>query len=252
MRIDEATVVIVAGGRGTRLAPLTNKIPKPMVMVAGKPVLHHIVNHFAFFGFRKFILCLCYLPHVIENYFQDGSRFGVEISYVYEKEDRPLGSAGAVNLAKEKLTGTFIVAYADILRCLDLPDLWRYHSQKSGLGTVVLFKSSSPLPRSLVKFDIENNLIDTVIEHPTVQQVGEGNIWSNASIYVFEKEILRYLPDNKVCDFPADIFPKLIAKEKKLFAYPNMDYLIDIGTIEKLRLSESDIKSGKLKLYDYH
>lgn len=252
MRIDEATVVIVAGGRGTRLAPLTNKIPKPMVKVAGKPVLHHIINHFAFFGFRKFILCLCYLPHVIENYFQDGSSFGVEISYVYENEDHPLGSAGAVSLAKEKLTGTFVVAYADILRCLNLSDLWRYHIQKSGLGTIVLHKSSSLLPRSLVKFNIEDNLIGAFIEHPTTQQVGGGNVWSNASIYIFEEEFLTYLPDNEASDFSTDIFPKLIANENKLFAYPNMDYLIDIGTVEKLRLSESDIKSGKLKLYDYH
>src|SRR3989344_2634844 len=125
MRIDETVVVIVAGGKGTRLAPITDKLPKPMVEVAGKPVLHHIINHFVFFGFRKFILCLCYLPHIIEDYFQDGSKFGLEISYVHEREDAPMGSAGAVGLAKNKLSGTFIVAYADILRRLDLAKLCR-------------------------------------------------------------------------------------------------------------------------------
>lgn len=252
MKIDETVVVIVAGGRGTRLAPLTDRIPKPMIEVVGKPVLHHIINHFAFFGFRKFVLCLCYLPHIIEDYFQDGSMFGLEISYVYEKEDAPLGSAGAVGLAKSKLTGTFIVAYADILRHLDLAELWRYHNQKAGLGTIVLHKSSSPLPRSMVKFDIKSNLINEFIEHPTHEQVNKLSVWSNASLYIFEDKVLRYLPSDKVIDFSTDIFPKLINENERLYSYPTTDYLIDIGTIEKLRLAESDIKSGKLKLYDYH
>lgn len=252
MKIDETVVVIVAGGRGTRLAPLTNRIPKPMIEVAGKPVLHHIINHFAFFGFRKFVLCLCYLPHIIEDYFQDGSKFGLEISYVYEREDAPLGSAGAVSLAKKKLTRTFIVAYADILRHLDLCELWRYHNQKAGLGTIVLHKSSSHLPRSLVKFDVKNGLINEFIEHPTLEQVNKLPVWSNASLYIFEDKILDYLPGKEAKDFSSDVFPKLIKENKRLYSYPINDYLIDIGTIEKLRLAESDIKSGKLKLYDYH
>lgn len=252
MRIDETVVVIVAGGRGTRLAPLTDRIPKPMIEVAGKPVLHHIVNHFAYFGFRKFVMCLCYLPHIIEDYFQDGSKFGLEISYVHEKEDIPLGSAGAVGLAKGKLTSTFIVAYADILRNLDLIKLWEYHNQMSGLGTIALHKSSSPLPRSLVKFDIKNNLINEFIEHPTPEQINNSTVWSNASLYIFEDKILKYLPKDKVSDFSSDIFPNLIKENKRLYSYPIKDYLIDIGTIDKLRLAESDIKSGKLKLYDYH
>jgi len=252
MRIDETVVVIVAGGRGTRLAPLTDKIPKPMVNVAGKPVLLHIINHFAFFGFRKFVLCLCYLPEFIENYFRDGSQFGVEVSYVYEKEGHPLGSAGAVGLAKGKLTSTFVVAYADILRNLDLLSLWEYHNQTCGLGTIVLHKSLSIPPRSMVKFDHRNSLINQFVEHPTLEQVNKLAVWSNASLYIFNDRVLKYLPSDEFIDFSTDIFPKLIAKNEKIYAYPNIDYLIDIGTVEKLRLSESDIKSGKLRLYDYH
>lgn len=248
---QEAQVIVVAGGRGTRLAPLTDTIPKPMVEVAGKSILEHTLNHFAAFGFRKFILCLCYLPEKIENYFGDGSKFGLQIEYAYEDPVEPLGSAGAVSLARERINGTFFVTYADIMRHLDLGDVWLFHKHKGGLATIALHTSQSPLPRSKVLFDRDTKMIEGFIEHPTEDQVREKPVWANGSLYVFEKDIFDYLPPGEKSDFGLNVFPKLVQeKTAKLYAYPKEDYFIDVGTIEKLRLAEDHIKSGKLRPYD--
>ncbi len=247
----DTQVIVVAGGRGTRLAPLTDTVPKPMVEVAGKPILEHTLNHFASFGFRKFILCLCYLPEKIEDYFGDGSKFGLQIEYGYEDPNEPLGSAGAVSLVEKHICGSFFVTYADILRHLDLIDLWSFHKGNGGLATLALHSSQSILPRSKILFDKKSKKIEGFIEHPTPDQVTERPVWANGSLYLFEREIFDHLPYGKKFDFGSDIFPLLLKEGKSIYGYPNDDYLIDIGTLEKLHLAEDDIKSGKLKTYDY-
>src|SRR3990172_2732098 len=119
----ETKVLIVAGGKGERLRPITNTIAKPMVKVGNKPVLEHNLDLFKKYGFKNFIFALCYLPETISDYFGDGKKFGVEIEYTYENPETPLGTAGAITLAKEKIDSTFIVTYGDILRVVDVAEM---------------------------------------------------------------------------------------------------------------------------------
>src|SRR5437868_7160562 len=115
--------IIVAGGRGKRLRPLTDNIPKPMIQIAGKPIIEHTINLFKKNGITDFIISLCYLPHKITEYFGDGKNFGVHIDYMYEKENFPLGTAGNIAAAKNVISGTFIVTYSDIIRDLNITDM---------------------------------------------------------------------------------------------------------------------------------
>lgn len=245
----DITVVIVAGGFGTRLRPLTETIPKPMVKVGDLPILHHILNWFKFYGFEKYVFCLCYLPDKIQSYFQDGSKFGVGIEYVYEDVSVPLGSAGAVGLARSLVKGPFIVTYADILRNLDLTDFVTKHFENGGDVTINLHKSSSNPPRSTVIYDPNTYQIKQFIEKPTAQQIPTQN-WSNGSLYMFNPDIFFQIVPGKSLDFGHDIFPQLINQNKKIFCLPTEGYFIDIGDLDKLQQAEYDIKSGKFKTYD--
>lgn len=242
-------VVIAAGGFGTRLRPITDKIPKPMVNVGGLPILHHTLNWFKFYGFKNFTLCLCYLPEIIQNYFNDGSDFGVKIDYVFEDQENPLGSAGAVSLALDKINSPFIVTYADILRKLDLNEFVSNHFLYKSDATISLHRSNSLLPKSKVDFNPKTYRIKKFIERPTQDQVDQTN-WSNGSLYMFNPSIKAKLEYGIRQDFGHDIFPKLLADKARVFSYPVDDYFIDIGDIDKLQQAEYDIKSGKFKTYD--
>jgi NDP-sugar pyrophosphorylase family protein len=159
--------VIVAGGKGERLTPLTNTIPKPMIEVDGKPILEHIVRQMKQSGIKDFIFCLCYLPEVITSYFGDGLSMGINIQYVYEEQIRPLGTAGAVKLAEQYIDDTFLVTYADILRIIDIKDFISVHKKRKGTATLAVYKNSNSNPKSLIRFDNKNR-IQTFIERPDI------------------------------------------------------------------------------------
>lgn len=224
--------IIVAGGRGDRLKPITDSIPKPMVTVNNKPILLHTINLLKKHGINEFIIALCYLPNVITDYFGDGSRFDVKIEYTYEDPLTPLGTAGAINLSKNKIYGDFIVTYADILRKLDVSTLIKKHQSQKSFATINVYERLLKNAGSIVQIDELNNVIE-FIEHPTNNK-NQKIIWSNGSFYVFSPKIFRYIPSDQSTDFAKDIFPKLIENKEKFLAYPTSDYFIDIGNIEKL------------------
>jgi mannose-1-phosphate guanylyltransferase/phosphomannomutase len=134
--MKKITAIIVAGGQGTRLRPLTDTKPKPMVEVAGKPILEHTLNLFKKHGVTDFIFALCYLPQVIIDYFGDGSRFGVSIKYTFEDPNQPLGTAGAILASQGEISSTFIVTYADVLRDLDVKGMINQHLQSGSVATL--------------------------------------------------------------------------------------------------------------------
>lgn len=224
-------VVILAGGRGERLQPLTNKLPKPMIEVAGKPILEHIINLFKKNNIREFIITLCYLPDKINSYFKDGSSFGVKINYVIEDKNKPLGTAGGVGLAKKFIKDTFVVTSGDILRELDIKTMINYHKKKKTFATLNVYKRFGPNPKSMVIFD-KNRKIIRFIERPKLHD--KNFVWANGSFYIFEPEIFNFIPENKPSDFGKDIFPKLLASNKSIFAFPTNDYFTDLGNLEKL------------------
>lgn len=227
--------VIVAGGVGERLKPITNNIPKPMVLVKDRPILLHAVNLFKKYGIDDFIIALCYLPNVITKFFGDGSKFGVKITYTYENPKKPLGTAGAIALAKKLIKDTFIVTYADILRELDIKKMIAFHKKSKAFATINVYKRKSEGAKSMVIMD-KNKKIVKFIERPKADDLRQNYIWVNGSFYIFEPEIFNWIPRDEKSDFGTDIFPKLILAKKALYAYPTTGYFVDIGDIKKLNL----------------
>ena len=233
--------IIMAGGRGERLKPITDTVPKPMIEIRGKPILEHTINHFKKFGIKDFIFSLCYLSHVIFSYFGDGSKFGVNINYIYEEAEKPLGTAGGIAKAKKYINGPFIVASGDILREINIDEIIKFHKRKDSFITLNTYKRFGPDPKSMIIFD-KHGLIKKFIERPNPGDVKEDYVWSNGSFYVFEPEIFDYIPKNQHSDFGKDIFPKLLVDNKKIYAFPTEDYFVDIGNLAKLEIARTTFK----------
>jgi mannose-1-phosphate guanylyltransferase/phosphomannomutase len=225
--------IIVSGGKGERLRPLTYTLPKPMIEVAGKPVLEHIINLFKKNGIIDFIISVYYLPEKITKYFGDGKKFGVNIEYIYEKENFPLGTAGNIRAAKELIDSTFIVTYADILRDLSIINMVKFHKNKKSFATLNIYKRFGPNPKSMVLFN-KNKKIASFVERPKPEELHDNFVWSNGSFYIFEPSIFDFIPQNTFSDFGKDVFPKLLKERKDLFAFPSTGFFIDIGNYEKL------------------
>jgi NDP-sugar pyrophosphorylase family protein len=225
-------VVIVAGGKGERLQPITNTIPKPMVKVKGLSLLEHIIYDFKSQGVKEFIISVCYLSEKIISYFGTGGKFGVKIQYLIEDQKNPLGTAGSIFNAKEIIKDTFIVTYADVLRDINIVDMRKFHKKNKGLGTIAVYKRQGTNPKSKIEFDRKKQ-IKYFIERPK-EKLDENGNWSNAAIYIFEPEIFSFITPNTSQDFGKDIFPRLLEHKKRLFAYPIENFFIDIGDSNKL------------------
>jgi len=246
-------VIIIAGGKGERLRPLTNKIAKPMVKVGGKSVLEHNLDLFKKYGFTEFIFALCYLPETITSYFGDGKKFGVSIDYTFEKPEVPLGTAGAVTLAKDKISDTFIVTYGDSIRVLDVKAMLDYHKKKGAFATIGVYKRLGPDPKSTILFSDEGR-IKEFKERPSPDDIKGDFVWSNAAFYIFEPVIFDYIkesetvdPDLIGVDFGKDVFPAVLADKKEIYAFPMEGYFVDIGNIEKLEKANRDFAKGLIK-----
>jgi NDP-sugar pyrophosphorylase family protein len=223
--------VIVAGGKGERLRPFTNNLPKPMLAVGGKPIIEHTLNLFKKNGITDFIISLCYLPDKITDYFGNGQKFGVSINYIFEDENQPLGTAGNIAEAKKYIKSTFIVTYADILRDLSISDMVKFHYQKKAFATLNAYKRFGENPKSSITFNNQNK-ITSFTERP--QKITSDYVWSNGAFYVFEPGIFDFIPQGTFTDFGKNIFPKLLQDKKNLFAYQSSGLFLDIGSEEKL------------------
>ncbi len=239
--------IIVAGGRGERLRPITNNMPKPMVDVAGKSILEHTIDLLKANGIKEFIIALCYLPEVVTNYFGDGKKFGVQIAYTYEDPANPLGTAGAIALAKDQIAGTFIVTYADILRALDIKSMIKTHKSKDAFATINIYKRYGADPKSLVLFD-KDGRIKQFVERPDKSLLTEDFVWANGSFYILEPEIFGYIPKNKLVDFGKDIFPALVNDGRKVYSFQSDGYFVDIGNLEKLEKARKTFPSVKKQI----
>lgn len=225
--------VIVAGGRGERLRPLTENIPKPMVEVKGKPILEHTIDLLRSNGVIDLILALGYLPKVIVDYFGNGEKFGVKIRYTFEDPLKPLGTAGAIRESQKFINNDFVVTYADILRKLDIVDMVKQHKKMGALATINVYKRYGDNPKSMVVFNLDNE-ITAFKERPVPEEIKENFVWSNGSFYIFTKNVFRYIKNSGSTDFGKDVFPSILMSKEKIYAYKTNDYFIDIGTLEKL------------------
>jgi NDP-sugar pyrophosphorylase family protein len=236
-------VIVLVGGEGTRLRPLTLRTPKPMVPIMNVPFLARTMERLYEAGIRDVILAAGYMPQAIIDYFGDGSRLGMKVTYVIE--ETPLGTAGAIKNVEEHITGAFFVLNGDVLTSLDLRAMLRYHEQKRGVGTLHLVRVDDPSAFGCVVHD-ESGRVSAFVEKPAKGQEPTNEI--NAGTYLLEPEILSLIPAGRNVSIERETFPQLIACGKRLYAYTTADYWIDLGRPEQYLAAHRDVLSGAMPL----
>lgn len=234
--------VVMAGGEGSRLRPLTCNLPKPLVSIANKPVMSYIIELLKSHGIEEIIVTLQYLADEIVSYFGDGSDFGVKI--IYSFEDEPLGTAGSIKKVEKYLDGSFLIISGDALTDIDLTKAIKFHKTKASRATIVLTRVENPLEYGVVIVE-DNGRIRRFLEKPSWGEVFSDNI--NTGIYVLEPEILSCMEEGKAYDFSKDIFPSLLEKEIPLYGFVTSGYWTDIGNFQQYRQAQYDVFSGKVK-----
>ena len=233
----------MAGGEGTRLRPLTSNQPKPMVPIAGKPCMQHIIELLRRHEIVDIIITVAYLPQVIRGYFGDGDELGVNLHY--SVEETPLGTAGSVKNAETLLTEPFIVISGDALCDFDLHELIKVHQEQGAAATLALKSVENPLEFGVVITD-EEGRIERFLEKPSWGQVFSDTI--NTGVYVLEPEVLRAIPPAEPYDFSKQLFPDLLARGKPLFGYAMEGYWQDIGNLDQYRQANEDALDGRVAL----
>lgn len=206
--------LLLAAGEGRRLRPLTEKLPKPMIPVAGKPILEHNINFLSGWGIREIAINLHHCPEVVMSHFGDGSEFGVSITYSYEPE--LLGTAGAVKKLEHFFEDTFLVFYGDNLINCDLAHLLIFHRAHQGIGTIVLHHRDDVSQSGVAILD-QFDRVTQFIEKPREDQVRSH--WVNAGIFVLETEVFKYIPSVIPSDFGNEILAELLQQGKRLYGY---------------------------------
>lgn len=239
----EVQAIILVGGEGTRLRPLTYGTPKPMVPIVGVPFLARTMEKLSNAGITDVILAAGYMPEAIRQYFGDGSALGMRISYAIESQ--PLGTAGALKNCQDHVTGSFFVFNGDILTSLDLRAMMRYHRDKEATGTLHLIAVPDPSAFGVVVHDA-NGRISEFIEKPPAGTAPTKEI--NAGTYLLEREVLDAIPDGRAVSVERETFPQLIASGKPLYAYVTDDYWIDVGRPDQYLAAHRDVLAGTMPL----
>ena len=222
-------VILMAGGLGTRLRPLTDKVPKPLLKVGSKPILETIIENFIDSGFYRFYLSVNYKSEMIEKYFGDGSRYGVEIKYLHEK--KRMGTAGALYFLPEKLTEPAIVMNGDLLTKVDFGEFVDFHNEQKAIATMGVREYSYQVPYGVIDYDGAE--IVNIKEKPT------QSCYVSAGMYVLSPEAVAHVREEKFLDMP-DLFNQLIAEKEKTTAYPIREYWMDIGRIDDFEQAQRD------------
>jgi mannose-1-phosphate guanylyltransferase len=232
--------VILVGGPGTRLQPLTDNVPKSIVPVLNRPVLEHMITYLRQFGVEDVILTLNYLPDMIQNLFGDGKNYGVRLTYCLEKE--PLGTAGAVRNTSDYLKSTFIVLNGDIFTEMDITGMLAHHKENNARATIALTWVDNPSAFGVVETD-EKQKVQRFIEKPPPGE--ETTHWINAGTYILEPEVLEYIPAGRHYMFEKGLFPGLLEAGEYVYGYPYRGYWLDMGTLEKYFSLNMDLLLSK-------
>jgi mannose-1-phosphate guanylyltransferase/phosphomannomutase len=235
--------VIMAGGEGTRLRPLTTNAPKPMLPVVNRPMMEHIITLLRRHGVDEIVVTVAYLANNIRNYFGDGSEFGVKIYYA--TEDTPLGTAGSVRNAMDHLDERFLVISGDVLTDVDLSAIVAYHDERRALATIGLVHVENPLEFGIV-ITREDGSIERFLEKPSWGQVFSDTI--NTGIFVLEPEIFDYIEADRPVDFSGEVFPKLLDDGRPLYGAVAEGYWEDVGTLDAYLRAHKDVLDGKVAL----
>ena len=222
--------IILAGGKGTRMKPMTNFLPKPMLRINDKPTLEHNIDLLKRHGIKDIILSIGYRGDKIKEYFGDGSQYGVNITYI--SEDSPMGTGGPLNFLKEQINETFILMNGDELKDIDIEDMFMFHRKNKGTATIALTTAEDPSKYGVAVMN--GNKIMTFIEKPSRKQAPSNLI--NAGLYILEPEVMKMVPEG-FSMIENDVFPKLATNEK-LLGYVFSGQWFDTGTPE--RFSEAE------------
>jgi NDP-sugar pyrophosphorylase family protein len=230
--------IILAGGKGTRLAPYTTIFPKPLMPIDGMPILEVVVKQLAHFQMKEMVFTVSQQSEpLLSAYFGNGSRYGVEIRY--SKEEKPLGTAGPLSILTD-LPETFLVMNGDVLTTLNYQKLIQYHRQHRGIVTIAMSQKKVQLGLGVMEFD-RGHRLTRYIEKPTLSySVSMG-------IYVFEKRVLKWISAKKYLDFPV-LIQKLVRKGQKVVCYPSKDFWLDIGTHEDYEEAQKKFQGMRKKL----
>ncbi len=222
-------VVLMVGGLGTRLRPLTEKTPKPMLKVGDKPILETIILNFKKYGFTNIILSVSYKSEIIEKYFGNGLKFGVHIEYVHE--EKRMGTAGALSLIREKLNEPFFVMNGDLLTNLNFEHMMEYHISNNSIATMGVREYDFQVPYGVVNVDGIN--IKSIEEKPV------HNFYVSGGVYVLDSKVLNFIPENEFFDMPT-LFEKVIDRNLKSISFPIREYWLDIGRMEEFKKANNE------------
>ncbi|WP_449063184.1 sugar phosphate nucleotidyltransferase [Planomonospora algeriensis] len=234
--------VVMAGGEGTRLRPMTANQPKPLLPVVNRPIMEHVLRLLKRHGFTETVVTVQFLAALVRTYFGDGDELGMDLYYA--TEERPLGTAGSVkNAADELRDDRFLVISGDALTDIDLTDMVRFHREQGALVTIGLKRVPNPLEFGIVIAD-ERGRVERFLEKPTWGQVFSDTV--NTGIYVMEPEVLDEVAAGEPVDWSADVFPRLLARGAPLFGYVADGYWEDVGTHESYLAVQADVLSGRV------
>jgi mannose-1-phosphate guanylyltransferase len=239
-RLQRLKAVIMVGGPGTRLQPLTDETPKSVLPVLNRPFMEYTLAYLKQFGIEDIILTLSYLPEVIRDHFGDGSQYGVHLTYCLEKE--PLGTAGAVKNAEEYLDSTFVALNGDVFTDMDLDDMLVLHRNKEAVATMSLSWVDDPSAFGVVETSSDQR-VKRFTEKPTAAEATTN--WINAGTYILEPEVLEHIPVNSHYMFEKGLFPSLLDMGKPVYGYPSRGYWLDMGTPEKYATLNRDLLLSK-------
>jgi len=225
--------VVLAGGKGTRLAPYTKILPKPLMPIGDMPILEILLRQIKRAGISEVIITVGYLGELLRAFFQDGERFGLKISY--SLEEHPLGTAGPLSLVADRLDETFLVTNGDVLTTLDLEELVTAHRQSGASATIASHERKVKIDLGVLQFDGTDRL-KGYIEKPTY------DFFVSMGMYVFEPRVLKYIPNNQFLDFP-DLVLKLIAENEKVIGHRFAGYWQDLGRADDYEQAVQDFEA---------
>jgi mannose-1-phosphate guanylyltransferase len=228
--------VVLVGGEATRLRPLTCNTPKIMVPVLNRPFFEHVVGYLKAHNITDIVLAVGKSPEQVQNYFGDGKKYGVRITY--STESYPLGTAGAVKNAEDLLNDSLIVFNGDTFTDIDLGGMMRLHRKNRAIASLALTPADDPTAYGVVETDSQGK-VKHFVEKPSRDSVTTNMI--NAGIYILEPDILSYIAPGAFSMFEHDVFPRLLEKGLAIYGYPFKDYWIDIGTPDKYLKLQHDL-----------
>lgn len=235
-------VVIIAGGQGTRIASVNSEIPKAMIPIHGKPIIEYQVELAKRYGFNNFLFIIGYLGDQIESYFQDGSQWGVHISYF--RETTPLGTAGALGLLRDQLTEDFFVFYGDTVMDFDMLHMLNYHRANQADATLFLHPNDHPYDSDIVDIDAQGKVCG--FHHKPHPEGFIAHNMVNAALFIFSPKILTAIEPGVKCHIEKHVLPRCIASGMNLYGYVSAEYIKDMGTPDRYYAVCDDVVSGKV------